>query len=622
MAHDDVIPPPPVPLHVQLLQWKHLAFYGHYAAVGLIMSTTDLSQNVCFYYFRGPDNVCANSWALVVIPWGLKLPYAILVDCWCGPFGETHRRKFYLCLGWGCSLAIILALALWADSSVQAWLGLSLLSQVCAVLAVTTQDGLVIELGQMESPSERGTVLAMGQRVRYVATLVGSFIQAVLVNGPSCNPPNCEVDRPGGRGFGGCWSWGLTPPQYYGLVFSLLLVLLLPLNVFQDPTCRTGRPPAVPRTLTEHRCMLWQTLSTPSTLYLLIFVAGTNLFSLLMSIVQWYLQYKIIKISNFQSGISAALSAAVAALAIYLFQRYMIAANWRVSQRINVIFCALVGLAWILIYHDVWGLMNPWFSVFLQINMSISGAITQLLAGLAITEVAPSGQQTTTYALVLSLANSCMTLSNLLATQLLTTLGIDTCVRAVHDQCHDKNAVDLHSRASFVASHGPEKFTLYSLAILGINFGGMLLFTGFLPSGKQQCREWKGALDAGGDNEDTSVAVEMVDMTENPLADADASRAVSQRGEEGVEVTKKPTGKVGVCLTLLGVCARAWAAQTLGPLRGLAALCWTSLFGQASHVGWASAALLGAVLLYQCVYALGLLIPQASCSVAFGGGGC
>jgi len=281
----------PEPLHRQLFSHRrYLGFYAHYAASGLLWSSVNVTSNLCYYYFSGSDNICSNAYNLVAIPFGLKLLFALLLDSYSGPFGAHLRRKFYLCSGWGMVLFLSLLLAMLCSVlSVEVWIGLSLAVQIFAVLADTCADGLCIELGQqLESPFHRGQVLSTGQRVRFLFTTVGALLQATLFNGPSSNPPDCQDAQ---ETFGGCWSWGLDPQQYYGMLFALLFVILLPLAIFVDPTTAASSvAPLKPLTFTEHRALLWQTLCQPTTLQLLVFVSGNNLVSFLSSIVQWDVQ--------------------------------------------------------------------------------------------------------------------------------------------------------------------------------------------------------------------------------------------------------------------------------------------------------------------------------------------
>jgi hypothetical protein len=86
---------------------------------------------------------------------------------------------------------------------------------------------------------------------------------------------------------------------YYGLIFAICAILFIPI-LFLKELDSSSIPQ---RSFNEHRMDLWGTLQNLTTLYLLIFVFGANTFSQLQSIASIYLQYYVIKLTNFQSGI-------------------------------------------------------------------------------------------------------------------------------------------------------------------------------------------------------------------------------------------------------------------------------------------------------------------------------
>ena len=136
-------------------------------------------------------------------------------------------------------------------------------------------------------------MLATGQRIRFTTMILAGIIQAILVNGPKTNPSGCPI------GVDQCWAWGLTAGGYYGLIFSICIVLFIPI-FFLKEIDSTNIPQ---RTFEEHRQDLWATLQNLTTLFLMIFVIGTQMFSSMQNIASVYLQYYIIELTNFQSGI-------------------------------------------------------------------------------------------------------------------------------------------------------------------------------------------------------------------------------------------------------------------------------------------------------------------------------
>ena len=128
-------------------------------------------------------------------------------------------------------------------------------------------DGYSVELGKLEPNAQRGQILATGQRIRFIFAAISGLIQMFLLNGPTTNAP----DSPD------AWSWGLTMQSYYGLLFAITLVLVLPIFYFKEVRKIhkiTGEvsPPPPAHSLTHFMEELWVVLQNQTTLSLLIYV--------------------------------------------------------------------------------------------------------------------------------------------------------------------------------------------------------------------------------------------------------------------------------------------------------------------------------------------------------------
>ena len=286
-----------------------------------------------------------------------------------------------------------------------------------------------MELGQRESPEQRGQILATGQRVRFSFCILAGLIQTVLLNGPTTNDSSCP------QSVTQCWSWGLTINQYYALLFVIVLVLTIPilwLKELDPPLSKqeeTGGKGAV-RYINEEQIMdtvelemkngvssypkdegkdssnpetfqavdtdppmkstlatadllsghstklsfsfffneVWLTLQNLTTLYLLIFVIGTQCFTNFTSNANIYLQYYVIKLTNMQAGIDTMTTFAALAIAIWVFQKYLIRRNWRYTQYGATSLAAVLGLVWIAAYYNAGGTQDPWFTIFIDMD--------------------------------------------------------------------------------------------------------------------------------------------------------------------------------------------------------------------------------------------------------------
>ena len=467
------------PLGPQMYQWHYIGLYAHYAAVGLSGGVQGLAPNFCYYFYKGANNVCANAGSMIFIPWGFKIFYAIACDSF-RPFGM--RRKPYMIAGWAGVLICMLVLAIFANKfEAQSWIAISLVTQAFLMLADVPADGYSVELGQLEKEDERGQILATGQRIRFIVGCFAGFVQAFMVNSRQTNKVPCSIS------FSECWGWGLTPSGYYALVFCLLFVLCIPIFYLKEPSSRN-----IPlRDFHHHRLELWETLKNPTSLFLLIFVVGNGIFSNMSPITQTYMQYSIIGLTNFQSGIMTILTNFATVGGILCFQRYFINWNWRYTQYISTTFTTFLGLLWLLVYYDIGGTMTSWFTIFLQLNVALSMGLAQVLYAMSVIELAKKGQESTTYELIVSAGNSSNIISSIIATQLLTAVHSNTCSDP-SGVCPD-GLVNTYSMSTFFSTDGPAKFTKYTWMIFGINLAGMLIFTRFLPKQKSQCEEWKQA---------------------------------------------------------------------------------------------------------------------------------
>ena len=465
----------------QMWYAHNIGLYSHYAAVGLVYAIAGLCYNFCYYSYDGSDNVCANAQSLIFVSWGFKVFFAMISDSF-RPFGS--RRRFYMIIGWIMVVLLLALLAIFAEGlNVSAWLGISMAVQFFMMMADVPADGYSVEIGQLEKQNERGMVLANGQRIRFAFTVLGGLIQSVLVNGPSTNDSDCDI------GIENCWAWGLTVGQYYMLILVIVIILVIPVLIMRELDCSN-----VPlHSLEEHASLLWKTLENPTTLYLLIFVAGNGMFSMMAAITTTYVQYLLIGLTNFQSGITAIVTYLSVVSGIIIFQKYFIHKNWRMTLYLSAALNALFGLLWMLCYHNVLGLLNPWFTIFITMNQFLAQGISQVLFSMAVIELAKPGQEAVTYELIISVANAASNMSTILATQLLTPMEATSCDSNFVDDdvgC-ESHQVNLYDYDSFKDSDGPTKFTNYQLLILSINVGGMLIFTNFLPRQKDECAKWK-----------------------------------------------------------------------------------------------------------------------------------
>lgn len=455
----------------------YIGLYCQYAAVGLLYGSTTTLLPICAYTYEGHANVCANARNISLFAWNIKVFFALLTDI-IRPFGM--RRKPWMITGWTLALLALVVLALFAHTmSLTVWLMMMMLVQGCLMLSDVPADGYSVELGQLEPPEERGQILATGQRMRFAFSMIAGLIQTFLLNGTSTNSADCPI------GWTECWSWGLSVNGYYGLLFILILIITLP--VFWMKELDASNIPQ--HTLTHYLSQLWSTMQDLTTLYLLVFVVGIHSFSNFTNIAAVTMQYYVIKLTSFQSGINTVLSYSALALAVYIFQKYLIRFSWRLTQYGSTTLTAFLGLLWLAPFYGLWGTRNGWFTLFISLDTSFALGLSQILYSMAIIELAKPGLEATTYELVLTSSNAGLLVNGILCTQLQALFKAESCNDG-DGQC-PTDSVSTVDIVGFEASHGPSRFAHYTMVLTLLGLISCLIFTPFLPASSEECHVWK-----------------------------------------------------------------------------------------------------------------------------------
>jgi hypothetical protein len=335
---------------------EYIGLYSQYAAVGLLYGSSGTILPFCVYNYHGSSNVCANAKNITFFAWSFKIFFAILTDS-VRPMGM--RRKPWMIAGWTGVLIILFILAFSATYlDVSTWLVSLLVVQCFLMLSDVPADGYCVELGQLEPVEQRGQILATGQRIRFTFCIVAGVIQMFLLNGPSTSTSGCQID------FLDCWAWGLTVNQYYGFLFALIFILTVPIFYLKELDASH-----IPRHDIRYFFIeVWDTLKNLTTQYLLVFVIGVLSLTNFTNNATIYLQYYVIKLTNFQAGLDTVTTYLALVTSIWIFQKYLINRNWRYTQYYSTITAALLGLVWIAPFHNAGGTMDPWFTIFIDLD--------------------------------------------------------------------------------------------------------------------------------------------------------------------------------------------------------------------------------------------------------------
>lgn len=322
-----------------------------------------------------------------------------------------------------------------------------------------------------------GVILATGQQIRFAFCVLATIIQALFLNGTSTNAEGCGVS------FRECWGWGLTVQGYYGFIFAIVFILVIPVFWLKELQSTSEL-----HTLSQFRADIWDTLQSRTTLYLLIEVMGIAGLASFNSNVNYYLQYYVIQLTNFETGIDGISTYLMLTVSIYIFKKYLINKNWRTTQYCSTIFAAMLSFLWIPAYFNIGGCRNAYYTIFVDLDQSFVSGISQVLFSMAVIELSKPGQEATTYELLITVNNAALTLGGVISTQLLYPLHATSCKE---EPC-PSNQVDVNNgNEGFESTDGPEKYTHYCLVLITIAVSSALIFVRFLPKDKEECHIWR-----------------------------------------------------------------------------------------------------------------------------------
>ena len=129
---------------------------------------------------------------LVIIFWSYKIFYGILYDIYY-PLG--WKFKAWICLGWTCTCAILLPVAIAGSNlAVSIFVILLTVANFFYVSADTAADGFQTWVTKREKPNQRGNMTALAYQARFTAAVLMGVIIALALSGPQANCPGYEPD--------------------------------------------------------------------------------------------------------------------------------------------------------------------------------------------------------------------------------------------------------------------------------------------------------------------------------------------------------------------------------------------------------------------------------------------
>ena len=387
----------------------NIGMYMHYAALGLcdgLMVCT--AGSFCYYVWDVKDNnTCSIPSFLIQFSWSLKIFIAFACECY-RPFGM--RRKPYIVFGWSMAMVLMFFMAIFVDRlNFYQYVFAAATIDCFMIIADVSADGYVVQLSkELEHPERRGSILTNGQILRFSMGMVVGGFQSFLLNGPDTNPP--------GKGF----KWGLSVSEMYWLMLGLAAPMIPALYYFKEHRALTDDNR---HTLGDRFRMLWDVLHNVVVIMVMIFSLGFVVLAGSSNKVQGIIKGKILKLSMLQNGISSASNFLALSVGMFIFKKYLLNRNWRITAVSATFVQAALNLLWLVPILTSW--RNSWFSIFIGTSEEIPLGVTQVLVSMPAIEVAPVNLEATTFELIISVSNAFYFLSNVVSTQLLSPYQLD-----------------------------------------------------------------------------------------------------------------------------------------------------------------------------------------------------
>mmetsp|Transcript_17770 Transcript_17770/g.25927 ORF Transcript_17770/g.25927 Transcript_17770/m.25927 type:complete len:527 (-) Transcript_17770:480-2060(-) len=315
------------------------------------------------------------------LPWSFKLLYGFLSDCY--PI-MGMRRKPYFGAGWLLYILCNLVLAYLGQPNVEWLTGLLFVGTVGYMMADVMTDAIVVERSKHEDESKRGSIQAQGYIIRFVGSILGSGMGALLYN----------KDH---------WGWGLTIPQVFSLNAFVPLIILMPVLPLLKETCEN----TVPRPIVEQCIEIWTAVQKRNIWEPMIFIYLYNVFQIPNAAWSSFL-IDGIHMSDFQLGLISISGSVFSWVGLVVYKKFFFRSNWRAIYLWTTIFTMFFSILQLLLIFRInrkFGLGDLAFALGDDAAAEFIGAIQFLPMVIMYIGLCPEGVEGTTYAMLTTMSN-------------------------------------------------------------------------------------------------------------------------------------------------------------------------------------------------------------------------
>ena len=407
----------------------------HYFSVGLIYAG---SISILYPILIIQQGVTASFFAaassLVTVFWSYKVFFGFLCDCF-PIMGRT--KKPYIIIGWALCAAMLVVLGSMGDNITPIHLVIMLtVANFGYVMADTAADGYMVWMSHNESDTKRGRIQTLVYIVRNVGMVVVNVVILLGFSGPNVNCPGYESDPdvpcttdqsiltyvdpdlldqyPETWCYQTCpeapFNFGMTIPQFVWLIAVVNIISIPSYLVLKEEPKAAKQFCVVMKdfwTATKKRGV-WQIM-----LYTMISQITLNVFIAPKTPAN----YAWLGLTNIQNQIRSIMESFIFALGLFVVRKYALDFSWRKMIWLGVVMVTLFNTLYLLIVYDI--IRDPWFYIFIDVSDTFMNTLNWMTALFCIVEVAESGFEAVTYALITTASNATIPISSVISYQLM-----------------------------------------------------------------------------------------------------------------------------------------------------------------------------------------------------------
>lgn len=462
-----------------------------YAMVGLVYGFVSnyIQIPICQYVFgplgkpgRASIQQCNISTSITQMPWNFKVFYGLILDrLWfCGT-----RRRGWIVFGWSGALIMLALMAfvaqdLASEGNIATYMFLLMGMCIFYIFADVAGDGMTIELSRLEPPETRGYILTTGQLVRFAATTATNVFGILAMNGKDYAPP-ATTHGSNGTVFPFQLEFWQVHCVLAGCALPLLIAMIL---LLKDPPRLAVE--SEPRSLKQVAAVLWNVMKTKVMFFLIVFAVGNMAIASLLNPGANIICF-IAGPSTLQNSIGNLAGNAMFLVGVFLFRRFFMQRNWRVTFVWTAMLLAANCGFQLLVIYDAGGVgQDGWFYSFGSNILMIIQGIAQVLSSLAVVEIAPVGFEASIYEFLTTVHNAGITLNSNLQNLFVPIFDLNG-IACNYFPSDVPGTCDTPRLPHSVYNSRLANATYFTMSV---NLAGALIFCWFLPRHKPQCRTW------------------------------------------------------------------------------------------------------------------------------------